>query len=38
MMIAFLISLVAANLLPATPAATTCGHRLDAATARDHVG
>jgi hypothetical protein len=38
MMIAFLISLVAAYLLPATPAATTCGHWLDAATARDRVG
>jgi len=38
MMIAFLISLVAANLLPATPTATTCGHWLDAATARDRVG
>jgi micrococcal nuclease len=37
MMIAFLISLVAAYLLPATPAATTCGHWLDAATARDRV-
>jgi hypothetical protein len=30
MIIAFLISLVAAYLLPATPAATTCGHWLDA--------
>src|SRR5688572_22174550 len=38
MMIAFLISLVAAYLLPATPAATTCGHWRDAATARDRVG
>ncbi|MGH2946073.1 MAG: thermonuclease family protein [Solirubrobacteraceae bacterium] len=38
MVIAFLISLVAAYLLPATPAATTCSHRLDAATARDRVG
>jgi hypothetical protein len=38
MMIAFLISLAAAYLLPATPAATTCGHWLDAATARDRVG
>jgi hypothetical protein len=38
MMIAFLISLVAAYLLPATPAATTCGHWLDATTARDRVG
>jgi hypothetical protein len=28
----------AAYLLPATPAATTCGHWLDAATARDRVG
>jgi hypothetical protein len=37
MMIAFLISLVAAYLLPATPAATTCGHWLDAATAPDRV-
>jgi hypothetical protein len=37
MTIAFLISLVAAYLLPATPAAT-CGHWLDAATARDRVG
>jgi hypothetical protein len=36
-MIAFLISLVAAYLLPATPAATTCGHWLDAATAPDRV-
>jgi hypothetical protein len=35
MMIVFLVSLVAAYLLPATPAATTCGHRLDAATSRD---
>jgi hypothetical protein len=32
MMIAFLISLAAAYLLPATPAATTCGHWLHAAT------
>jgi hypothetical protein len=38
MMIAFLISLVAAYLLPATPATTTCGHWLDAATARDRAG
>jgi hypothetical protein len=38
MMIAFLISLVTAHVLPATPAATTCGHWLDAATARDRVG
>jgi hypothetical protein len=38
MMIAFLISLAAAYLPPATPAATTCGHWLDAATARDRVG
>jgi hypothetical protein len=38
MMIAFLISLVAAYVLPATPAATTCGHWLDAATAPDRVG
>src|SRR5215211_5355159 len=38
MVIVFLISLVAAYLLPATPAATTCGHWLDAATARDRVG
>src|SRR5688572_4566468 len=37
MTIAFLISLVAAYPLPATPAATTCGHWLDAATARDRV-
>src|SRR5215217_7156206 len=38
MMIAFLISLLAAYLLPTTPAATTCGHWPDAATARDRVG
>jgi hypothetical protein len=37
MMIAFLISLVTAYLLPATAAATTCGHWLDAATARDRA-
>jgi len=36
-MIALLISLVAAYLPPATPVATTCGHWLDAATARDRV-
>ena len=38
MMIAFLISLMAAHVLPATPAATTCGHWLDAARAPDRVG
>jgi DNA polymerase III delta prime subunit len=35
MMIVFLVSLIAAHLLPATPAATTCGQRLDAVTPRD---
>jgi micrococcal nuclease len=38
MMIALLISLIAAYLVPATPAAKTCGHWLDAATARARVG
>jgi hypothetical protein len=38
MMIVFLVSLIAAYLLPATPAATTCGHRLDAATLSDRPG
>jgi hypothetical protein len=35
MTIAFIVSFIAAYLLPATPAATTCSHRLDAATLRD---
>jgi micrococcal nuclease len=35
MTIVFLVSLIAAYVLPATPAATTCGHRLDAAPPRD---
>jgi hypothetical protein len=36
-MIVFLVGLIAAHVVPATPAATTCRHTLDAATPRDRA-